>query len=350
MNSILPEGSLKETPDSFIVQEIVNSNQPYAVEFCDYSLIHGWDGNFSHTIFSLSKRGCSAEEAMDEVAHQLGVHFDDISVHGLKDKHAKTSQHIGVRGDFRPDFSHPDMNLVQLYGQNYPLAQGDIVGNRFKIFIVSTADKINEEAVKVVPNFFGKQRLGREGSEQVGRFFLEGKTGEALEILFQNREAVRKLKRAKKKAGGGSWEEALSHPSYAFSRKFEVQKWQSYLWNKLRQEKQDQLGEGIPFNLPMWNHKHKDIFEMYKHLWDPSLLDYKLLDLPIFQRLFGRRRYRPTTVSPVDFKAERKTLGWDVTLGWECKFDLPPGSYGTVVLDQVFDLKEPDRRNRRGLH
>jgi len=323
----LPEGVLKATPESFIVQEIIKSNPPRAVSFYDESIIRGWDGESPVTVFGLSKRGWSAEDAMKEVARQLGVSFSDISAHGLKDKYARTSQHIGVWGNFRPTFSHPDISLVQLYGQQFPLRRGDIVGNRFDIFILSTADQLDlapgNKWKEPVPNLFGIQRLGQEGSEQVGRFFLEGEPDKAVELLLTTPGAETFL-RAEQLAGG-SWAEALAHHSFQFSFKFEIQKWQSYLWNKLLQEKKKSVNN-LPDRLPMWN-PSKTVSEMYKHLWNPPRLNPEVLK-------FITEQYRPTMLWPNDFYAKRKTTGWNF------KFDLPPGAYATTVLAQLFKLKE----------
>ncbi|TSC83790.1 MAG: tRNA pseudouridine13 synthase [Parcubacteria group bacterium Gr01-1014_13] len=325
MNNDLPEGIYKTTPESFVVQEIVGSDPPRAVSFCDESLIRGWEGD-PYTIFVLSKRRWSTEDAMKEVARQLHVGFDDISVQGLKDKQAKTSQHLGVRGNFRDAFSHPDISLVQLYGQEVPLRPGDHYGNRFDISVISDADQINLAAAKSAPNIFGPQRLGRqEGSENVGRLFLEGKPEEAIELMLTTMGA-KGLTQAMQEAGG-SWKGALSHPSFRFSYRFEIQKWQSYLWNKLLLEQIDKLGPAVPDLLPMWNPRNQKVLEMYRHLWNPSQLE-----TDVFKFLI--KKDRPTMVRPKDFKANKKTGSWNFT------FDLPPSAYASVILSQLFRLKE----------
>ncbi len=328
MSNNLPRGFYKTTPESFVVQEVIKSippRPPWPVEFSKQSIVLGWKGD-PYTIFTLSKSGWSAEKAMREVARQLDVSFADISAHGLKDKQACTSQHIGVRGNFCPYFSHQDMSLVQLHGQNSPLFIGDIEGNRFDITILSQAESIDETAIVAVPNLFGPQRLGKhEGSEQVGRLFLEGRPEEAIEQILTIPPAADKFLEVQELTGG-SWEEVLSHPEYQFSFKFEIQKWQSYLWNKFVQEQMEKLGSNTPNMLPLWN-PSKRIFEMYKHLWNPSQLNQKVLK-------FINEKDRPTMLRPKYFRAKR-TIG-----GWNFKFDLPPGAYATVVLEKLFRLEE----------
>jgi tRNA(Glu) U13 pseudouridine synthase TruD len=307
-------GVLKAFPETFIVQELVGS-PPRAVEFQNESLVLGWKGD-KITLFIMSKRRMESKEAIEEVARQLDVSIYDISDHGRKDKHAVTSQHIGVRGNFLPTFSHPDISLVQLDGHDRPLKHDGHSGNRFNILIFSAAEKeeLDLSVIRDNPfvNFFGKQRVGRrEGQEQVGRLFLEGKTKEATRLfLATNRRA---------------------NPNLEDTLKLEIQKWQSYLWNKLAKEKAAKLGPGLPDMLPMWG-THQEVFAMYKHLWNPSRLNENLLYL-----LDGSNR--PTLARTKNFSDEQ-----EAAVGWRFKFDLPRGAFATVALEELFDLVEEDHR------
>lgn len=332
----LPVGVLKATPEDFIVQELVG-NPPSAVPFTETTVIQGWDGHSVITVFRMSKRRWETQAAVIEVARQLGVSFDAISFHGIKDKHACTSQLVGVRGQFRPVFSDPDISLGQFTAQENgsveldkynKLRRGGNWGNRFDILIRSTATELDLAAAVAVPNMFGLQRFGRPGTEQIGRLLLEGKSQEAIKLLLTTPSKKAFLKA--KKLAGGSDEGALSHPDFKFSFGFEIQKWQSYLWNKLLQEKVKELGDGVPAKLPLWN-SNEQVSKMYRHLWNPSRLNQKVLRLVAMSE-------RPTIVRPANFQAKREALGWRFI------FDLPSGAYATVVLSQLFKLEESDSR------
>ena len=332
----LPLGVLKATPEDFVVQELVG-NPLRAVPFSTITSIQGWDGKSVITVFQMSKRGWETEAAVREVARQLGVSYSDVSVHGIKDKFACTSQLIGVRGQFQPSFSHPDINLVQLTGEDISLVRldkynqlrrGGNAGNRFNILIRSTATELNLAPAMSTPNVYGPQRLGRPGAEQIGRLFLEGKPEEAIK-LFMATQSRAVFLRAKKLAGGSD-EGALAHPDFQHSFGFEVVKWQSYLWNKLLQEKVKELGEGVPAKLPMWN-SGEQVRKMYQHLWDPPQLNPRVLRMIAISE-------RPAVLKPANFQAKREALGWRFT------FDLPSGSYATVVLSQLFQLEEKHSR------
>lgn len=329
-NRQLPQGVLKAIPETFIVQELVrsSSNSPRAVEHYKESIICGWEGH-NHTIFGMSKIGWSNEDALREVGRQLQVSYWDISAHGRKDKYAVTSQHIGIRGNFFPNFRHPKISLVQLYGQDRPLTHSGHMGNRFNISIISEAEKIDLSAAMVVPNLYGRQRVGIEGQEQVGRFFLEGKPQEAIKLLFAtNRKAKYKFLKAKRLAGG-SLEGALSHPEFEETLQFEIQKWQSYLWNKLLLEKRAKFGNKLPDVLPMWN-PSREVSQMYKNLWDPSWVEPYALNFIV-------KSDRRSLFEPTGFEAR-----FDSPISWNFKFDLPRGSFATVLLSQLFDLVEEE--------
>lgn len=334
----LPLGVLKATPEDFVVQELVG-NPPSAVPFSETTRIQGWDGQSAVTVFQMSKRGWETEAAVREVARQLAVPFDAVSFHGIKDKRACTSQLVGVRGKFQPAFSHPDISLVQLTGQESgsveldtygKLRQGGNRGNRFNILIRSAITELDlPSSPPPMPNLFGQQRMGRPGTEQIGRLFLEGKPDEAIQLLLDTPSKAVFL-RAKKLAGGTD-EGALSYSAFQFFFKFEIQKWQSYLWNTLLQEKVKELGEeGVPAKLPLWN-STEQVRKMYQHLWDPPQLNPRVLRMvAIFER--------PSILKPTNFQAKREAEGWRFT------FDLPSGAYATVVLSQLFKLEE--RRSR----
>lgn len=324
MGTNLPVGILKLTPEDFVVQEVIG-NPPEAVPFSSKTIIHGWDGKSAVTVFEMSKYGMETQEALKEVARQLGVSFHyDISTHGTKDKRAHTSQRIGVRGEFRPNFSHQRINLVQLSGRDSDLERHEHVGNRFNIFVQSDALALDLAKVAVVPNFFGKQRLGQLGSEHIGRLFLEGEPEQAIDLLLTT-PAVKVFREVERKTGG-SWEDVLVHPDFQFTFTIEIHKWQSYLWNKLFQEKMDELGESLPAQLPYWS-LSPDVYPMYRHLWHPPQLNERVL------RMINTSQ-RPTLLRPGNFQAKREELGWRFV------FDLPRGSYATVVLDQLFKLDE----------
>ena len=317
MSSGRPKGILKTYPSSFVVQELIKPNLPVPVY--DQSWVQGWQGD-PVTTFELTKIGVSHQDAMWEVARQLGVSRSNVSDHGIKDKFAYTSQLVGVSGQFGGNFSHSNIFLVQKEGRKVSLRPGGHAGNRFGIRIISDASSLDLGAAESFLNLFGPQRFGEPGQEQVGLALLDGDYDRAGEVMMNSRNAskIEPIFRRKK-----SWKEAILDPAFNFDFGFEVVRWQSYLWNQLvlslpRSE--------LPHSLPVWS-LEPDVRSLYRRLWDPRKLDEHAVK-KLHQ--FTRR----TVVQPTNFQAERGVLGWDF---W---FDLPPGSYATVLLAQLFDLDE----------
>ncbi len=318
-----PIGILKATPEDFVVQEL-HRDPATPVTLCmQRSRVKGHNGG-NVTTFALTKRGWTTKDAVHQIARQLDVPLDCISAYGLKDKHAITSQIVGVEGNFIPFFFHEDMRLVQIGETDRPLRNGAHVGNRFVIRIISDAPSIDEDALRRVPNLFGKQRMGDPGNEVVGKLILEGDYDAAGEMLQQQPEG-HVLKRVRESAR--SWKDALLCTEVRFSFGFAIQKWQSHLWNTLLVER---MGGYVPERLPLW-HTDSDIRSLYTHLWNPKHIDEEALRVV-------RRSFRPSFINVTRLGVMQDGDAWRFT------FDLAPGAYATVVLEQVFDLKE----NRKG--
>jgi len=323
----LPRGVYKCEPGDFVVQEVAYDadGRPEAVPIAEETEVKGWDHRSPVTIFELTKSGWSTEDALREVARQFRTSFSCVTCSGLKDKQAITSQKIAVVGNFRPRFASNRIKLQQLWGA-YRLRPH--LANRFSIFIRTEAESINLEAAREFPNYFGPQRLGGTGTEHIGRLLFEGRPTEAADITMQS-PGRRKLEAARALAGT-SLAEALFHPTYRFSLRFELQKWQSYLWNQLLEQLIQECGIGqLPSTLPTWS-ADPCVAQIYRDFWEPeqspSAMEWAMRLAPSFKRT--------TVIAPSALSAERKPKGWEVN------FDLPPGCYATVMLGQVFELEE----------
>lgn len=329
---VLPEGVFKMTPENFVVQEIMYDagGNTFPLALYTKSLVNGFDPNLPFTVLCMTKVGWGTQDAVEEVARGLGVPVNRVRSRSLKDKRAWTSQPISVAGPFRTDYEHETIHLVQMYEQGDHLRRGrDYHGNHFTINVLCGEPDLDFSAVKVIRNLWGRQRLGKPGSEKIGLALLEGRFDDAIQMLLDNRDGEKALNKARG-VSGGSWMDALFHKAFAYNFGFEVEKWQSHLWNLLFQEL-DAAGD-LPKRLAMWQ-PTDEVANMYRHLWNPSgNLHPKALDV------LGKQR-RPTTVSPENLQAKYKDGVW------RFQFDLPPSVYATVVLDQLFQLKESFERD-----
>lgn len=314
-----PKGLIKTTPESFIVQELVGVRRE-PVPLHQITKIFGFRGVKPVTVFDLVKKGQTTDYAICEVARQLQVEKSKVSVYGLKDKYAITSQLIGVAGNFFSYFAHSDIILCQTGQCDYPLRNGQNAGNRFKIQVITDAREVDVASLAEYRNYFGPQRFGRFQSYEAGRLILEGRYSDAAQALSNNLRFYQKLTGLFRYHR--SWRKAFFDQSLSFEVGMYILQWQSHLWNSFLKE----LSDPLPDKLPMWR-PEINVSDRYIQIWDPQKLDPEAAQkLHIFDR--------PTLVRPQNIKAEHKLMGWEFC------FDLPSGAYATEALSQIFDLRE----------
>ncbi len=173
--------SFHQTPKSFFVEEIGARN-------------FGQKGRFA--IVKVQKEGLSTWELVRIFGSFLQ---EQVGYAGLKDKNATTIQYLSFPASHLrrlAKFSHPHIKIIQVQRSNRPLRMGDLLGNRFGIWInrVDTKkfgqlqkalDKIVQQGL---PNYFGYQRFGQKALEQAralieGDFFTRDKKLERM-LLF----------------------------------------------------------------------------------------------------------------------------------------------------------------------
>ena len=164
-------GSVRACPEDFEVEEIP------AYLPC---------GKGEHLFLWIEKRGVSAEQLLDHLADTLGVARDEIGCAGLKDRHAVSRQFVSVPRVAEMQLSEvntADIRVLDAQPHTNKLRTGQLRGNRFRIVVRKAAADALERAPAIVarlerdglPNYFGPQRFGRDGSTaQIGRQLLLG--------------------------------------------------------------------------------------------------------------------------------------------------------------------------------
>lgn len=166
---------IRSTPSDFVVTEQLD------IEF---------SGDGEHDWVRIEKTGANTAWVADQLAKAANVHSRDVGYAGLKDRHAVTRQWFSVR---RPSGSTVDWFAVDIEGveildvarHQRKLKRGAHVGNAFRIALRgedldSVADAFGERIQQItvggVPNYFGEQRFGRNGSNiEIGESVLAGK-------------------------------------------------------------------------------------------------------------------------------------------------------------------------------
>ncbi|MCZ6890672.1 MAG: tRNA pseudouridine(13) synthase TruD [Gammaproteobacteria bacterium] len=145
-------GVIRDTPDDFFVCERLG-----------FQL----SGSGEHLYVHVRKRDITTRDVKAELADLYGVPPLDVSYAGMKDKRAVAEQWFSVRCPQidRVDVTSPKFAILTSNWHRTKLRRGELQGNRFSITVRSLQGAITVDALRRrVPNYFGPQRFGRDGS------------------------------------------------------------------------------------------------------------------------------------------------------------------------------------------
>jgi len=155
------QARLRSTPEDFIVEELQDLTP---------------DGDGDHAWLLIRKRGANTDWVARELARYAGVAPVDVGYAGLKDRDAVTTQVFTVHLPGRPDpdwsaFPHEGITVLEQHRHRRKLKRGALQGNRFTLTLRevggdrAAADAtLNAIAARGVPNYFGDQRFGLGGA------------------------------------------------------------------------------------------------------------------------------------------------------------------------------------------
>ena len=168
-------GVIRREPEDFIVDEVLGFEP---------------DGAGNHALLTVEKRGANTGWVAAQLARHAGAAVRDVGFAGHKDRHALTRQAFTVPLPAQADvtaclqWEGDDYKVLAASRHGRKLRPGSHRANRFSLRIVDLrGDRKEIEAClqaireRGVPNYFGPQRFGREGSNL--RRALEWAGGEA---------------------------------------------------------------------------------------------------------------------------------------------------------------------------
>ncbi len=282
-------GRWKQSPDDFSVVELP-AREP--------------EGEGEHQWLRIERRGYSTEEVASALAERAGVPRVAIGYAGLKDRQARTVQDFTVMGG-QPVTQLPEGMILQKSSRSlHKLRVGELVGNRFDIRVRGCDLEILENRARKLektgmPNYYGEQRVGtdapRRGYEALlgrGPFLSEPELKFALSayqsLLFNDVL----MRRGPRRLRGDLEEEGIpTGPIFGATMP-----WPSD--EALQLEESVLLGEGLPQGV--WTRFPRLTKGTRRKLW---------VELKI-------------RIQPVEDGA------------W-LRFGLPPGSYATVLLEEL---------------
>jgi tRNA pseudouridine13 synthase len=174
-------GSIKKRAEDFFVQEMP---------------LYEPSGEGEHVYCEIQKLGIPTFEAINRIADALHVSTRDIGYAGLKDAKAITRQVLSIWGTNEQavmDLRLPGITVQWAARHGNKLRLGHLAGNRFAIKVrdvnptdvVKIRPVIEEVRRRGMPNFFGEQRFGRRGDNDVlGATLIRGRPEELLRHLL----------------------------------------------------------------------------------------------------------------------------------------------------------------------
>lgn len=172
-NILQVQGEIRTTPADFDVSEILGFAP---------------SGNGEHDFLLVEKESANTAWIAEKLACHARVRPVDVGFCGRKDRFAVTRQWFSVRrpsgtGTDWSKFENPDSRILRIDRHNRKLRSGAHRANRFRIAVResnATAQSIAKIhsciQQKGVPNYFGQQRFGRQGSNlALAASLFEGK-------------------------------------------------------------------------------------------------------------------------------------------------------------------------------
>lgn len=140
----------------------------------DEHLPFALSGEGEHAWLHIQKRGCNTDWVAKQLAKVAGVRARNVSYAGLKDRHGITSQWFSVQLPGQPDpdwrdIESDEITVLEAKRHGRKLRRGALKENRFQIHLRNLApDNAIEQfgqrcrsiAQEGVPNYFGEQRFG----------------------------------------------------------------------------------------------------------------------------------------------------------------------------------------------
>ena len=321
---------IRASPEDFVVEEIP---------------LYPLSGEGEHTFIEVEKRMRTTEEVARLIARAAGVRPRDIGYAGRKDRVAVARQWFSVAG-FDPsearDLEAPGVRVLHAELHKNKLRTGHLRGNQFKIIVRGVSAELQARAgerarglaQRGMPNRYGAQRFGRDGDNvaqarallrgekvrgagdrRAQRFLLSALQSAVFNDVLEARplalDVIEVGDVAILHASGGSFVvEDLAREAPRV-KSFEISATGPIFGSKTMQ------AEGAP------GARERAVFER----WEIAELEPE--SLPRGIRLRGGRR--PLRVHPVSLALRQQ--GKDAV---EVAVTLPPGSYATVLVEELF--------------
>ena len=292
---------IKQSPDDFQVDEctdVVPSDGPYS-------------------LYRLEKSGWTTPDALSAIRRRWQIRVHRVSYGGLKDRHARTTQHLTILDGPPKHLAQKGIVLTYLGQTPEPFSSLSIRGNRFRLVVrdlgvdeVEAAHAaLDEVKCDGVANYFDDQRFGsvEQGTDFVARRLVlgdfEGALKLALTAPYEFDRGAMKKEKATLVQHWGDWPTCKQNLSRGHARS---------LVDYLVSHPQDFRGA--------FTRLRAELGSLYlaayqSHLWNNMLVNWLRRTLPEHQRIAVRLKLADVPMPLGLTNAQRVELaGWSLPL------------------------------------
>lgn len=326
-------GRFRVEPEDFVVVELPLVEPSGAGE-------HAW--------LYVRKRNQNTAWVADQLARFAGIRPRDVSYAGLKDRYAVTEQWFSLHLPGTPDpdwsaFTCDGVEIVYAHRHDRKLRRGTLKGNRFQVRLrefdgdlTDVEARLQRLEMEGMPNYFGEQRFGRDN----------GNLAAVREMFADPRRRIPKHKR------GLYLSAARSHLfNRVLGERVRQDTWHRCLPGDLMQLDGkralfavEQCDEEIQTRLealdihptgPLWGRGRSSAKQACARLEEKCLAEDEDLCLGLEQAgVEMARRALRVRIEDISLRYEDDDLS--------LQFSLPAGSYATVLLEQLVELRPAD--------
>ena len=324
------DAKYRAAPEDFIVDEIDGFEAT---------------GSGEHLLLTIEKRGMNTLFAAKQIAAWAGVAEVAIGYAGLKDRHAVTRQRISVHLPKRvaPDIASLQSDALRVLKSEWhakKLPRGALAGNRF---VLTLRDVQGERGVieqrlqaigeRGVPNYFGEQRFGRDGdniSNALAMFNGRRMRREQRTMLLSAARSGLFNRVLASRVAHGSWDRGLEGEVWLLdgSRSvFGPEPWSETLAQRL-------AAFDIHPSGALWGAGELRTQDAAHGVELAAMSDEQSLQLRSGLEAAGLKQERRA----LRLRPNVMTHRWLQEDLLEISFDLPPGTYATVVLRELGEM------------
>jgi len=270
----------------------------------------------SYLILKIQKTFMTTWDLLSTIAKKLDIPEHLIGYAGLKDKHATTTQYISIpliKGNINKLLDSKQITVLDVKRHNSKLNIGDLKGNNFKITLKDVEEEnltnIYQVLSKIqkhgVPNYFGYQRFGEDYDFNKAKDVVYG------EEIIRNKKVEHLL--------------ISAYQSYFFN---------SWLNNRVESSKEKNLNKLEILEGDLFFDKERKIVTglLPGRKVKRSSLEAREVEIQFDDEFVQAKGYRRAAwIKPSNIKNKYDKEKSELVL----EFDLPKGSYATVVIENI---------------